>query len=84
MNAIEIVAEDNLKWELSDAARTMLLVDPNESFRISLDVGQCDVDSNAEIASGGGTALRVPICGRLQFGGGFGMETNSHRQYRAL
>ena len=83
MNAMVAVAEDNLKWELRDTTRTMPVVDPNESFGIGLNSRQRDVDGNAEVASGGGTALCVSIRRCLQFGCGFGMETNSHCQRRA-
>ncbi len=37
MNSIVAATKDDLKWELPHAARTMPIVDSNETFRIGLD-----------------------------------------------
>ena len=83
MDSILAVAVDNLKWELLHAARAMAVVDLSESFGIGVDFSQREIECDTEVTCNGEATLRVPICGCLQFRGGFGMETNSHRQHRA-
>ncbi len=61
MDSILAVAEDNLKWESLHTARAMPAVDPNEAFRIGLDVGERKVNRHAEIASCCGTLFRIPL-----------------------